>query len=143
LIGGGNITNLRHVPALLKLDAADVVGVIGADADAAARTASRIKNARSAVVDAASPFADQVGRIDWFAACDAVVIGTPPRTHHPLAASCLKLGNHVLTEKPMAMNRAEAEDLVEAARGAGKNLAVMHNFQFSNGVQRLERLIKG
>jgi scyllo-inositol 2-dehydrogenase (NADP+) len=142
LIGGGNITNLRHVPALLKIDAADVVGVIAADADAATRTAARIKNARSAVIDAESPFTDQAAGIDWFAECDAVVIGTPPRTHHPLAAACLKLGKHVLTEKPMAMNAAEARDLVDIGQAAGKNLAVMHNFQFSNGVQRLERLLK-
>jgi predicted dehydrogenase len=142
LIGGGNITNLRHVPALQRVGRADVVGVIGVDGASVARTANRIEGAATAVVNPAADFTAQVRDLAWFDRCDAVVIGTPPRTHHPIATACLALGKHVLTEKPMAMDPAEATDLAAAAAAAGRHLAVMHNFQFARGMRRLEKLLR-
>ncbi|HNQ73541.1 MAG TPA: Gfo/Idh/MocA family oxidoreductase [Verrucomicrobiota bacterium] len=50
------------------------------------------------------------------AAAEAVSIVTPTRTHYALARQCLIQGRHVLLEKPMTDNAAEAAELIELAR---------------------------
>lgn len=47
---------------------------------------------------------------------DILVIATPPFVRHDIAVAGLESGRHVLCEKPIAMNRAEAADILEAAR---------------------------
>ncbi len=42
---------------------------------------------------------------------DAVVVATPSVTHYPIAREALRAGKHVLVEKPMAANVADAEAL--------------------------------
>jgi UDP-2-acetamido-3-amino-2,3-dideoxy-glucuronate N-acetyltransferase len=47
---------------------------------------------------------------------DAVVVATPPETHHGLAASPIRSGKDVLVEKPLTLDPGDAEDLVRLAR---------------------------
>lgn len=47
---------------------------------------------------------------------DIVIVATPPMTHYQLACDALVTGRHVLCEKPLAMNRAEAEQMLAVAR---------------------------
>ena len=54
----------------------------------------------------------------------AVAITTPNATHKPLAIVALKAGKDVLLEKPMAINIAEADELVEAAKNTKQILQV-------------------
>lgn len=46
---------------------------------------------------------------------DAVVITTPTPTHLPIAAEAADHGKHVFLEKPMALNLAECDGIIEAA----------------------------
>jgi len=55
---------------------------------------------------------------------DAVVISTPNKWHAPLAIQALRAGKHVLLEKPMAMNGAEARQILQAGQEAGKVLMI-------------------
>ena len=48
---------------------------------------------------------------------DAVIVATPPRTHHAIVKAALEAGKHVLVEKPLATTSADALDLVERADG--------------------------
>src|SRR5688572_22305993 len=51
---------------------------------------------------------------------DLVVVLTPPAAHFEITRAALLAGKHVLSEKPMAVTLAEADELVElAARGPG------------------------
>jgi predicted dehydrogenase len=65
------------------------------------------------------------------AACDAINIVTPTTTHAELASECLRLGRHVLVEKPMTRTAAEAGALVELAREQGCVLQVGHVERFN------------
>ena len=57
---------------------------------------------------------------------DAVSIITPNVFHHPLVMEALAAGKHVFCEKPPALNAAEVEQMIDAAKTAGKIL--MFNF---------------
>ena len=53
---------------------------------------------------------------------DAVYIGTPHSCHRDNSILCLRAGRHVLCEKPFAINAAEAEEMIAAARAEKRAL---------------------
>lgn len=55
-------------------------------------------------------------------AFEAVVITTPTPTHLPLASQAASAGKHVFLEKPMAMNLAECDAILDACRRGGVHL---------------------
>ncbi len=61
---------------------------------------------------------------------DALLITTPPATHYDLALKALERGQHLLVEKPMALNREEARSMMEKSIGTHKNLWVSFNRRF-------------
>lgn len=73
---------------------------------------------------------------------DAVSVCTPNFTHVPIALKALREGKHVLLEKPMAVNRAEAIDLIKAAGKAKKVLMIHHNMRFDPAVRTAEKLLR-
>jgi scyllo-inositol 2-dehydrogenase (NADP+) len=58
---------------------------------------------------------------------ELVVIATPHHTHHDLAIQAMNAGKHVVTDKIMCMNAAEAADMIEASRRNQVMLSVFHN----------------
>lgn len=69
--------------------------------------------------------------------CDAVHILTPPHAHAKLAQQCLKLGFHVMVEKPFALSQTECDAVETTAADSGRQIAVCHNFL---GVPSYEQL---
>ena len=59
---------------------------------------------------------------------DVVAIVTPNNTHHEIAKAFLAAGIHVICDKPMTVTIEEAESLQDAARSAGRILAVTYNY---------------
>jgi predicted dehydrogenase len=57
---------------------------------------------------------------------DAVVIATPPRLHYPVARAFLERGIHVICEKPMTHDTAEARALSELVRRTGGLFCLTH-----------------
>jgi predicted dehydrogenase len=72
---------------------------------------------------------------------DVVSIATPTPLHHPIALAFLGRGAHVLVEKPITVTTAEAEELIEAARAAGRILQVGHLERFNAAVQALDGIV--
>jgi len=73
---------------------------------------------------------------------DGVVIATPVRTHYQLAKQALLQGKHVLVEKPLTANVAEAEELVALAEEHQRILMVGHTFEYNPAVNELRKLIQ-
>jgi predicted dehydrogenase len=61
---------------------------------------------------------------------DVVSVATPPKLHATVTEAALRHGKHVVTEKPFAMNSAEARRLVELAEGAGVVAAIVHEMRY-------------
>src|SRR5438270_2019412 len=73
---------------------------------------------------------------------DGVIIATPVRTHYRLAKEALLSGKHVLVEKPLTANIAEAEELVALAQEQGRILMVGHTFEYNPAVNELRKLVQ-
>ena len=68
------------------------------------------------------PNAKAYGSYDAFAAdpnVDIVYIASPHTYHHRHTILCLEAGKHVLVEKPFAMDKEEAEEMIALARKKG------------------------
>jgi predicted dehydrogenase/nucleoside-diphosphate-sugar epimerase len=72
---------------------------------------------------------------------DAVHVLTPPAYHRDIAVRCLEAGLHVLVEKPAALSPGDVSAMGEAARKAGRHLAVSHNFLALPGYERLKAMV--
>ncbi|MGG7518109.1 Gfo/Idh/MocA family protein [Allorhizobium undicola] len=53
------------------------------------------------------------------AAIDVIYVATPHNFHHEHVLLALNAGKHVLVEKPMALNKAQADEMVALARSKG------------------------
>ena len=73
---------------------------------------------------------------------EAVVVATPPQSHYALVKAALQAGKHVLVEKPLATNTADAREL--AALAAQRALLLMpgHTFVYSPAVNAVRDLIQ-
>jgi predicted dehydrogenase len=72
---------------------------------------------------------------------DAVVIATPPATHHAIAKDCLEHGLHVLVEKPITLDSTDAIDLIQVAEENDRILMVGHTFEYNPAVRALKKMI--
>jgi len=74
--------------------------------------------------------------------CDAVVISTHAATHHQLAREAIEAGLDVLVEKPLTLSEADAADLVQRSKQAGRLLMVAHTFLYNPSVWKLKQLLR-
>ena len=73
---------------------------------------------------------------------DAVIISTPPDSHHSLASAALAAGKHVLCEKPLSDEIDEVIDLVSQARDKRAILMVGMNFRYLSTSQRIRQTVQ-
>lgn len=72
---------------------------------------------------------------------DAVSVVLPNSLHAPVTLAALESGKHVMCEKPLAMNAAEAEQMVATARRLDRKLMVHFNVRFTRTAQAVKRAI--
>jgi predicted dehydrogenase len=73
---------------------------------------------------------------------DAIVVATPPSTHHEIAMKALEAGKHVFVEKPLATSGADCEALIARAKENGVILMVGHTFLYTAAVNKIKDLVK-
>lgn len=73
---------------------------------------------------------------------EAVAIATPVRYHYELAKAALLQRKHVLVEKPMTQNSAEAQELIELAEARKLTLMVDHTFLFTGAVEKISEIVR-
>ena len=121
-----------YVPALAEVDGAELRAICGRDLERTTVFATA-HGIPLVFTDPAELFAS--GEID------AVIISTINRTHHALTLAALDTGLHVLCEKPLAMTAAEADDMADAARRAGRCCLVPFTYRFMPTSRFVKRLI--
>jgi len=112
VVGIGDITTKRVIPAIEAEPRSVLYGVVSRDRSKGLRYAKR------AWTDLAEALRDpEVG---------AVYVATPVFLHAPQTIAALRAGKHVLCEKPVAMNFEEAAGMTRAARETGKTLGIAY-----------------
>ncbi|MGO8796494.1 MAG: Gfo/Idh/MocA family protein [Candidatus Sulfotelmatobacter sp.] len=127
VVGIGDISTRRVIPAIQAESRSRLYGLVTRDAVKAARY-----NART------------WGRVEEAlgdAAIDVVYVATPVFLHAPQTLASLRAGKHVLCEKPMAMNEAEARNMVQAAEECGRKFGVAYYRRAYPKVQRAKQLL--
>jgi len=73
---------------------------------------------------------------------DAVLIATPHFQHTPLALAAIRAGLHVMIEKPIAVQKAEAQLLLAEPLRRGQIVAAMFNQRTDNSYRQIRSLIQ-
>jgi predicted dehydrogenase len=109
-----------HVEALRRAGQR-VVGILGSSPERSRQAAERLG------IPKAYASVDEVLRDGEV---DSVHITTPNRFHYQQAAAALRVGKHVLCEKPLAMHSRESAELVQIAADSGRAAGVAYNIRF-------------
>jgi len=133
IVGLGRISD-AHIMGYAALDDAEVVALCDIDEQKIAEAVER-----HALEDAfiTTDYAEMLARDD----VDAVSLPLPDHLHHDFALRAIAAGKHVLCEKPLAMNAAEAEEMLAAAEEAGIVHAVHMQRRYSPAVRYIRDLI--
>lgn len=73
---------------------------------------------------------------------DGVVIASPHTLHHEHAAAALARGCHVVVEKPLTTNAADARDLVRRAIEARREIIVPTGWNFKDWAAKAQDLVQ-
>jgi 1,5-anhydro-D-fructose reductase (1,5-anhydro-D-mannitol-forming) len=127
VVGLGDIAERRVVPAILSHAGSQLVGVV---------TRNPAK-AEKYQVPAWTPLSEALQE----SGCDAVYIATPVSLHCEQTIASLQAGKHVLCEKPVALNYAQAAEMVAAAEERGRSLAIAYYRRYYPKVLRAKALL--
>ena len=72
---------------------------------------------------------------------DLLVLATPNDLHAPQAIAAMRAGMHVVTDKPMCLNLAEADAMLAASRQHTRLLSVFHNRRWDGDFLTLSELV--
>jgi predicted dehydrogenase len=126
VVGVGHLGQ-HHARILSQFPDVDLIGVVDANPDQAARVA---KACRSHPLPSIDPLLSVV---------DAVAVATPTVHHHAVASAFLGAGVPVLVEKPVCQTVAQADDLIRLAADAGIPFQVGHIERFNPAFEELVR----
>lgn len=118
--GAGAIAERAHLPALKNIAGVQIVALQSRTAEKAARVADKLWTQGSSRPAVYTDFDKMLAR----ERPEAVAVFTPNYLHCDFTLRALAAGAHVLCEKPMALNAADARRMVDAAAAAGRVLMV-------------------
>ena len=134
VIGAGTISQVEHIPNLLRLgDLFELVGV-----------ADPSPGSRSFVADTygVAAFSRPEELLDR--PLDAVVIGSPDPLHHEQALAALARDLHVFCEKPIDLTLARIDQALAAVEAAKVELQIGFNRRFdANHVRVRQAIVSG
>lgn len=134
IIGFGGIAQGAHAPGYKKIpDLCEIVA-------AADILPEKLTNAQTKweIPNVYDDYKKMLERDD----IDAVSICAPNAVHSPATVDALNAGKHVLCEKPMAMNPAQCQAMIDAAKATGNKLQIGYNMRFGSGAQCLKRAVE-
>src|SRR5438045_9340700 len=108
VVGAGSIGKTRHLPALNKKPDVDIVAVSNSTYESSETFCKENVPSATPMVN----WADLLALPDL----DIIWIGTPPYMHSAVTVSALEAGKHVFCQARMAMDLAEAEEMLTTSK---------------------------
>ena len=130
LIGAGAISQ-SYAQAFESCEAAELVAV----AD------TRIEAAKALAAGFNCPFYGSHQLMQESEKLAAVVVCTPPTTHPEISTFFLNKGINVLCEKPLAIDSASAQHMLDAAKKSGATLTMGSKFRYVDDVIRAKSIV--
>jgi predicted dehydrogenase len=132
IIGTG-FARKTQIPAFMEIPEAKIVSI----------ASGHIENAESTAKEfGIEHFTDDCRETLNHEDIDLVCITTPPFTHKEMTLRAIELGKHILCEKPMAMNSAQAREMTERAKEKGVLALIDHELRFLNGRQKAFEMLR-
>ncbi|MBN1538948.1 MAG: Gfo/Idh/MocA family oxidoreductase [Candidatus Thermoplasmatota archaeon] len=130
VVGYGNIGS-RHVKFLKELDGAEITLVCDTD-EARAR-----EGAREADCSYTTRFEDVLKDRD----VDVVDICTPSGLHAEMSVAAMEAGKNAISEKPMALNLKEADDVIRTQKRTGMKYFLVKQNRYNPPVAALKEVL--
>ena len=133
IIGCGGISLQNHLPGLALCPDVRVTALCD-------NNPANLETARTqtGVNVTSTDFNEIVKRDD----VHAVIIATPNSTHPLIAHAAIAAGKHVMSEKPLALNYADAKAMADAADQAGVRHMTAFTYRFVPSMRYLKHLIQ-
>src|SRR4051812_8405748 len=128
VVGIGDITTKRVIPAILAEPRSHLHGVVTRDPLKAAPYETRVWTSLEQALDDPS--------------IDAVYVASPVFLHAPQSMLAMRAGKNVLCEKPMAMNYAEACEMQRVAEETGRTLGIAYYRRMYPKLRRAKELLE-
>ena len=132
IIGCGGIANGKHMPSLAKVKDCEMVAFCDIVPERAEQAAKEFGTPTAKVyTDYKELLTDPE--------IEVVHVCTPNRSHSFITVDALHAGKHVMCEKPMAINSAEAKKMLDAAKETGKKLSIGYQCRFRDDAQYMKK----
>jgi predicted dehydrogenase len=125
IAGLGNLSTNQIAPGLQKTKYCRLAGIVTGHPDKAEKW-----KAKYGISDKNIYNYDNMGGMADNPDIDVVYVVTPNALHADLAIKAAKAGKHVLSEKPMEVSVEKCQQMIDACRQAGRQLAVGYRLHF-------------
>jgi predicted dehydrogenase len=133
IVGSGLIAGKKHIPAFLNARrSVNLVAICDLNLESANKLAERFGIPKTY---------NNVAELITAERPDLVDICTPPVTHVQIAVEAMRLGCHVLIEKPMALNIHECDQIINASQEYGVKVCVGHSDLFYAPFMRARKMV--
>jgi len=139
IVGLGKLSLGQLIPSLKNARGVKLAAVVSGHPDKAARVAAE----NGLPADAIYSYANY-DRIARDPRIHIVYIVLPNSMHAEYTIRALKAGKHVLCEKPMAINAAECERMIAAAKAARRHLMIAYRCHYEpHNLEAMRRIRSG
>ena len=131
LVGGGGaafIGKVHATAATLDREAVLVAGALSSNPERARASAAEFGIEDSRAYGSYEELLEAESRLPEDQRVDFVSVATPNFTHCEIACAVMEAGFHVVCDKPMTTNPADAQLMVDTAARTGRVFALTHNY---------------
>ena len=121
-----------HLPGLAARDDVELVALCGRDTAHAQEVADKFAISRV--------YADWQEMITR-ERLDGIAITAPNKLHYPITRAAIDAGLHIICEKPLALNAAEAREMLDRANARQRKHLVMFDYRAMPAARRTKELI--
>jgi predicted dehydrogenase len=130
VIGAGNI-GITHLKAAQRLNEIETVAVSDTLPERLSQAAEQFG------IRGYEDYRDMIAKEKP----DIAVVALPPFLHRDAAVFCAEQGCHILLEKPMAMNQAQCDEIIEAARRNCVTLMIGHTVHYMPADRKVKEIV--
>lgn len=133
IVGCGFIANRKHLPMMSLHEDVEIVAFCDIIKERAVASAKQFGVPDAKVYE---DYRELISRDD----IGVVHVCTPNSSHSEITVAALNHGKHVMCEKPMAINSAEAKAMLDAAKATGKKLTIGYQNRFRSDSQFIKQI---